>query len=114
MITSWVMVSPSMVTEPNCVRSILGSMVPHRPSPQAGPAPPSANEPPGPILPSQPTPIAKAGRSMIQRWGWDPFRTGLERAVEDAARQALATPAPPRLGGGPPPRGGGGGGGGHG
>ena len=26
MITSWVMVSPSMVTEPNCVRSILGSM----------------------------------------------------------------------------------------
>src|SRR6266508_5015455 len=33
MITSWVKTAPSMVTEPNCVRSILGSMAPHRPSP---------------------------------------------------------------------------------
>ena len=34
---------------------------------------------------------------MIQRWGRDPFRTGLERAVEDAARRALATSTTPGL-----------------
>jgi CubicO group peptidase (beta-lactamase class C family) len=34
---------------------------------------------------------------MIQRWGWDRFRTGLARAVEDAARQALATSTTPGL-----------------
>jgi CubicO group peptidase (beta-lactamase class C family) len=34
---------------------------------------------------------------MTRRWGRDPFRTGLVQAVEDAARQALATSTTPGL-----------------
>jgi CubicO group peptidase (beta-lactamase class C family) len=34
---------------------------------------------------------------VIRRWGRDPFRTGLVQAVEDAARQALATSTTPGL-----------------
>jgi CubicO group peptidase (beta-lactamase class C family) len=71
--------------------------LPHRPSPQAGPAPPAANERHGPVPPSQPTPIARAGRSVTRRWDCDPFRLGLVRAVEDAARQAMATSTAPGL-----------------
>src|SRR5215203_5645913 len=34
---------------------------------------------------------------MTRRWGRDPFRTGLVQAVEDAARQALASSTTPGL-----------------
>jgi CubicO group peptidase (beta-lactamase class C family) len=34
---------------------------------------------------------------MTRRWGHDPFRTGLVQAVEDAARQSLATSTTPGL-----------------
>jgi CubicO group peptidase (beta-lactamase class C family) len=34
---------------------------------------------------------------VTRRWGRDPVRTGLARAVEDAARQALATSTTPGL-----------------
>jgi hypothetical protein len=32
---------------------------------------------------------------MTRRWGRDPVRTGLAQAVEDAARQALASSTTP-------------------